>query len=97
MASRAEAWKATGPIGASTIESLYELHAPRLRRQCMRLTADAAAADDLMQEVFVRFMSRFPDPPAEMNVPAYLHRAARNVLWNQRRDAHEVVVGWPAA
>jgi RNA polymerase sigma factor (sigma-70 family) len=92
VASRAEAWKATGPIGASAIESLYELHAPRLRRQCMRLTADAAAADDLMQEVFVRFMTRFPDPPAEMNVGAYLHRTARNVLWNQRRDAHEVLV-----
>ena len=92
MASRAEAWKATGPIGASTIESLYELHAPRLRRQCLRLTADAAAADDLMQEVFVRFMARFPDPPAGMNVGAYLHRTARNVLWNQRRDAHEVLV-----
>ena len=27
-----------------------------------------------------------------MNVPAYLHRTARNVLWNQRRDAHEVLV-----
>ena len=92
MASRAEAWKPTGPIGASTIESLYELHAPRLRRQCLRLTADAAAADDLMQEVFVRFMTRFPDPPAGMNVGAYLHRTARNVLWNQRRDAHEVLV-----
>ena len=63
MASRVEAWKATGPIGASTIESLYELHAPRLRRQCLRLTADAAAADDLVQEVFVRFMARFPIRP----------------------------------
>jgi RNA polymerase sigma factor (sigma-70 family) len=46
-----------------------------------------------MQEVFVRFISRFPEPPPTMNVGAYLHATARNVLWKQLRDSHEVSDG----
>jgi RNA polymerase sigma factor (sigma-70 family) len=46
-----------------------------------------------MQEVFVRFITRFPDPPAGMNIGGYLHATARNVLWKQLRDSHEVSDG----
>jgi RNA polymerase sigma factor (sigma-70 family) len=79
--------------GTSALEGLYEAHAPDLRRRCLRLTRDGHAADDLMQEVFVRFISRFPEPPPTMNVGAYLHATARNVLWKQLRDSHEVSDG----
>jgi RNA polymerase sigma factor (sigma-70 family) len=79
--------------GTRALEGLYEAHAPALRRRCLRLTRDGDAADDLMQEVFVRFISRFPEPPAAMNVGAYLHATARNVLWKQLRDSHEVSDG----
>jgi RNA polymerase sigma factor (sigma-70 family) len=79
--------------GAGALEGLYEAHAPDLRRRCMRLTRDAHAAEDLMQEVFVRFIARFPKPPANMNVGAYLHATARNVLWKQLRDSHETSDG----
>ena len=79
--------------GVQTLEALYESHAPQLRRRCLRLTRDPAAADDLMQEVLVRFIARFPEPPADMNVGGYLHTMARNVLWKQRRDDHEVADG----
>jgi RNA polymerase sigma factor (sigma-70 family) len=46
-----------------------------------------------MQEVWVRFIARFPEPPAEMNVGAYLNAMAQNILWKQLRDSHEVVDG----
>jgi RNA polymerase sigma factor (sigma-70 family) len=75
---------------ARTHEELYEDHGPALRRRCLRLTRDPHAADDLVQEVFVRFMARFPEPPADMNVAGYLYATARNVLWKQLRDDHEV-------
>lgn len=48
--------------GVQTLEALYESHAPQLRRRCLRLTRDPAVADDLMQEVLVRFIARFPSP-----------------------------------
>ncbi len=76
-----------------SLEELYELHAPGLRRCCRRLTRDPHAAEDLMQEVFVRFMTRFPEAPADMHVAGYLNATARNVLWKQLRDDHEIADG----
>ena len=93
MAPRAALLAPVTPLGAGALEGLYEAHAPELRRRCMRLTRDGHAADDLMQEVFVRFITRFPEPPSGMNVGAYLHATARNVLWKQLRDSHEVSDG----
>jgi RNA polymerase sigma factor (sigma-70 family) len=94
VAVRAEAPEAGARAsGVETLEALYESHAPQLRRRCLRLTHDAVAADDLMQEVFTRFIARFPEPPADMNVGGYLHATARNVLWKQRRDNHEIADG----
>ena len=46
-----------------------------------------------MQEVFARFLARFPEAPADMHVAGYLHATARNVLWKQLRDEHEVADG----
>jgi RNA polymerase sigma factor (sigma-70 family) len=75
---------------SSSFEALYREHAPGLRLRCRRLTRDPSAADDLMQEVFARFLARFPEPPPDMNVRAYLHATARNILWKQLRDDREV-------
>src|SRR3978361_1676194 len=76
-----------------SLEELYELHAPALRRRCERLTRDPHAAEDLMQEVFVRFLARFPEAPADMHVAGYLYATAPNILWKQLRDDHEVADG----
>ncbi len=94
MAVRAEAPEiGARASGVQTLEALYESHAPQLRRRCLRLTRDPVAADDLTQEVLARFIARFPEPPADMNVGGYLHTMAGNVLWKQRRDDHEVADG----
>jgi RNA polymerase sigma factor (sigma-70 family) len=79
--------------GPRSLEELYDLHAPGLRRRCRRLTGDPDAAEDLAQEVFVRFMARFHEPPADMNVAGYLYATARNILWKQLRDDHELADG----
>jgi RNA polymerase sigma factor (sigma-70 family) len=84
---------ASGQARTRSLEELYALHAPGLRRCCRRLTRDPHAAEDLMQEVFVRFMTRFPEAPADMNVAGYLNATARNVLWKQLRDDHEIADG----
>ena len=51
MAPRAAVRELAAPShGTSALEGLYESYAPELRRRCLRLTRDAHAADDLMQE-----------------------------------------------
>jgi RNA polymerase sigma factor (sigma-70 family) len=69
------------------LESIYELHATRVRARCLRLTGDALAAEDLMQEVFARFVARFPQLPASTNLEAYLLATARNIWINNARGA----------
>jgi RNA polymerase sigma factor (sigma-70 family) len=77
--------------GARSLDELYRAHSPQLGRHCMRLTGgNRDAADDLMQEVFTRFIARFPEPPVDMNVGGYLHAMAKNLLWKQLRDRHDV-------
>ncbi|MDX6564627.1 MAG: hypothetical protein QOE10_289 [Gaiellales bacterium] len=91
MASVEQVRQVREPLASPrSLEELYDLHAPGLRRRCRRLTGDPDAAEDLTQEVFARFMARFPEPPADMNVAGYLYAAARNILWKQLRDDHEL-------
>ena len=69
------------------------MHAPGSGAAAGASRAIPHAAEDLMQEVFVRFITRFPEPPADMNVAGYLNATARNVLWKQLRDDHEIADG----
>jgi RNA polymerase sigma-70 factor (ECF subfamily) len=68
---------------------IYGQYASSLRKRCFRLTGDAAAAEDLMQEVFTRFLARFGELPVSLNVHGYLLATAHNIWMNQlRRDGH---------
>ena len=67
------------------LASIYGLYAPSLRRRCLQLTRDPVAAEDLVQEVFLRFLARV-SPSADMNVHAYLLRMARNIWLNELRS-----------
>jgi RNA polymerase sigma factor (sigma-70 family) len=73
------------PNADARLESVYELHAARLRARCLRLTGDPLAAEDLMQEVFARFLARFPQLPESTNVEGYLLATARNIWINHAR------------
>lgn len=62
-------------------------HGPALRRYFLR-RADAADADDLVQEVFLALQARGGGAPID-NVEGYLFRTAANVLGMRRRKG-----GW---
>jgi RNA polymerase sigma factor (sigma-70 family) len=74
------------------ITSIYTRYASSVRKRCFRLTGDDAAADDLMQEVFARFLARFDEPPADMNVHGYLLATAHNIWLNHLRREGRVSV-----
>src|SRR2546425_11859965 len=68
-------------------ERLYREHAGRVYGLCLRMTRDAAVAQDCTQETFVnawRALARFE---TRSSLATWLHRIAGNVTLAQRRKA----------
>jgi RNA polymerase sigma-70 factor, ECF subfamily len=65
----------TGPIGFA---ELYELHYETVYRAALRVTGSPADAEDVLQSVFLRALSRVEEVVAASTPSAYLRRAAVN-------------------
>jgi RNA polymerase sigma-70 factor (ECF subfamily) len=80
----------------AAFERLYHATAGRVMALCLRLTGSRPAAEDLMQDAFVRAWERLPTFRGESAFATWLHRVTVNVFLHQarsarRRDAHEEV------
>ena len=78
------------------LRALHDEHAPALRRYVASLTGDAAAADDIVQEVLFRAW-RKPSvlDQREASARAWMFTVARNLVIDEARSArrrHETVV-----
>jgi RNA polymerase sigma-70 factor (ECF subfamily) len=69
------------------IESLYQCHAPALLRYLQRNFGSCAAAEDLLQETFVRLLARDNATEAAVSPRAFLFGIARNVGLTAARKA----------
>jgi RNA polymerase sigma-70 factor (ECF subfamily) len=81
LARRAQA----GDQGA--FASLYRAYAGRVYALCLRLEADAARAEELTQDVFVRAWEKLGSFRGESAFGTWLHRLAVNVVLGDRRSA----------
>jgi RNA polymerase sigma-70 factor, ECF subfamily len=72
-----------GEVGA--FEGLYRLHVGRVFALCRRMTGDAALAEDLTQEAFVRAWEKLPSFRGESAFSTWLHRLAVNVVLGHLR------------
>lgn len=76
-------------LNADDVRRLYEQHGPALVAYACSFVTDAAAAEDVVHQVFLRLLSaeiRTPDVPV-----AYLYRAVRNAALNARRSVQRGV------
>jgi RNA polymerase sigma-70 factor (ECF subfamily) len=71
----------------SAFEQLYREHVGRVYALCLRMTADAVAARELTQDVFVRAWERLDSFRGESAFGTWLHRLAVNVVLMDRRLA----------
>ena len=72
-------------------ERLYREHVGRVYGLCLRMTRDAAVAEDCTQETFVnawRALDRFE---TRSSLSTWLHRIAVNVALSRRRKASPVL------
>src|SRR5437660_1622550 len=71
--------------------AFYEKTAPRLRAYIARSCGSIDTADDILQEVYLKFL-RTPDKTDERGVRAYLYRTADSlIIDNWRRQQRELV------
>lgn len=69
----------------AAFEEVYRAHAGRVYALCLRLTANAADAEERVQDVFVRAWERLGSFRGESAFGSWLHRLAVNVVLGERR------------
>jgi RNA polymerase sigma-70 factor (ECF subfamily) len=81
------AWASLARDGDTrAFEKLYRLHSSRIYALCWRLCGgDAALAEDLLQEAFVRAWSKLHLFRGDSKFGTWLHRVAANVALSDRR------------
>jgi len=86
VASRAD----EAPMDSDAFAGFYQRSAPALRAYLVRVSGNAALADDLMQESYLRFLCASRPEGGEVNYRRYLFGIATNLLrdhWKRPRAA----------
>jgi len=68
------------PMDRDAFAGFYERSAPALRAYLVRVSRDAALADDILQESYLRFLCASWPEGGEVNCRRYLFRIATNLL-----------------
>lgn len=75
------------PMDEARFEAFYRATAGSLWSYLYRLTGDAAAADDLLQKAFFRFLRSNPALASEEHMRRWMFRAATNLALDHFREA----------
>jgi RNA polymerase sigma factor (sigma-70 family) len=67
------------------VEAAFDAHANRLKAFSLAAVRDDAAADDLVQETFLRFIREVRDHGPPDNVGGWLHRVCANLVISRGR------------
>ena len=80
-ATFAPARTAVGPI----VEAAFDAHAGRLKAFALAAVRDADAADDLVQDTFLRYVKQVREAGEPDNVGGWLHRVCANLIVSRGR------------
>jgi RNA polymerase sigma-70 factor (ECF subfamily) len=90
--TEAEAIERAKQGDAEAFEYLYGLHKRRVYSLCLRMTSNAAEAEDLTQEAFLQLFRKIGTFRGESAFSTWLHRMAVNVVLMQLRKKSLPVV-----
>jgi RNA polymerase sigma-70 factor (ECF subfamily) len=68
-------------------DDVYDAYRPRLFAFLLRMTRSRTAAEDLLDETWLRLVRHAPRLRADTRIGAWLFTVARNLYWNHRRDS----------
>lgn len=69
------------------ISALYRRHISLVRGCALRVLREPAAAEDVAQEVFIRFLRHRERSGSEQDTAAFLYRTSTHLALNRLRDA----------
>ena len=75
------------PMDEASFELFYRKTAGKIWSYIYRMTGDAAAADDLMQKTFFRFLRSNPQIAGEDHLRRYIYKTATNLVFDHFREA----------
>ena len=90
--SEAEAIERAKQGDADAFQALYDLHKRRVYSLCLRMTANAAEAEDLTQEAFLQLFRKIGTFRGESAFSTWLHRMAVNVVLMRLRKKNLPVI-----
>ncbi len=67
------------------VEAAFDAHAPQLKAFALAAVRDEDAADDLVQETFIRFVREVRSDRVPDNIGGWLHRVCANLITTQSR------------
>lgn len=79
-----------------TVAELYELWRAPVYRYLIAVLGDAAVAEELTQEVFVRLFNHLKEGNSIRNARAWIFRVAHNLAGDQRDSRVSGYTVWPA-
>jgi RNA polymerase sigma-70 factor (ECF subfamily) len=87
----------------AAFDRVYEIYRPRLFAFLLRLSRSRTAAEDLLDETWLRLVAHAGSLRPDTNLAAWLFTVARNLYWTHRRSsvleeskATELLTLWPA-
>src|SRR5947208_3769077 len=74
------------PMDEARFEAFYRQTAGKIWSYIYRMTGDAAAADELLQKTFFRFLRSNPDIADEDHLRRYVYKTATNLVFDHFRE-----------
>ena len=74
------------PMDEAKFEAFYRKTAGKIWSYIYRMTGDAAAADDLLQKTFFRFLRSNPEIADEDHLRRYVYKTATNLVFDHFRE-----------
>jgi RNA polymerase sigma-70 factor (ECF subfamily) len=75
----------------NAFKELYDRYSSSVHAYCLRVMPSEELAEDIFQEVFIKFYQNVRSAATKTNIPGFLITIARNLCLNYKRDKRQMV------
>lgn len=75
----------------NAFKEIYDRYSSSVHAYCLRVMSNEELAEDIFQEVFIKFYQNVRSKAVKTNIPGFLITIARNLCLNYKRDKRQTV------